>query len=546
MIKLPEPQQATITQYLATHFPPKPGREPVLVPGPVQITFKEWIAPTLGQRARDPLQLADGTIYWTGQFASVVGRLNPRTGEMKEWKLETEAHPHSIINDRAGNIWYMGNGNGTIGKLNPATGEITIHKMPDPERARSAYADLAEGRHDALLHAAAEQHDRPHEHDDRRDQAGHRADDARPALRHQGQLAGSRVGVLQRIERRRRSRSGDDGHQGVPAAAPEDDGAPPRDHERRHGVVRELRARRARAPQSEDRRGEGMAVTERADTHPYAIEVVDDIIWYNESRRRPDALVRFDPKTEKFQSWAIPSGYGIIRHMRATPDGNLVIHQSSSNRIGLVTINKARDDDQSVDSTSLRGGRALSGPPRRTPGFATRLSSLRFDANHVRLAGAAASVDRVRLVGAGSGKPPRPRLLQREREFAAAPLRLHPSRQKKMKIGFWCVWFVARIGRVQAHVVDGERSAFLLQRGAGRRQDRWGRPSPVAKVLDDDGPQRRGPGVLEPLRDRLAGKLAEVRPPLHDGRGSRGVAPARRRRIVASVSATMAPSWSST
>ena len=86
---------------------------------------------------------------------------------MKEWKLETEAHPHSIINDRAGNIWYMGNGNGTIGKLNPATGEIKIHKMPDPERARSAHADLAEGRHDALLHAAAEQHDRPHEHDDR-------------------------------------------------------------------------------------------------------------------------------------------------------------------------------------------------------------------------------------------------------------------------------------------------------------------------------------------------------------------------------------------
>ena len=57
MVKLPEPQRTTMTQYLATHFPPKPGREPVLIPGPVQITFKEWIAPTLGQRARDPLQL---------------------------------------------------------------------------------------------------------------------------------------------------------------------------------------------------------------------------------------------------------------------------------------------------------------------------------------------------------------------------------------------------------------------------------------------------------------------------------------------------------
>jgi virginiamycin B lyase len=76
-------------------------------------------------------------------------------------------------------------------------------------------------------------------------------------------------------------------------------------------------------------------------THPYAIAVVNDVIWYNESQRRPDALVRFDPKTEKFQSWAIPSGYGIIRNMSVTPDGNLAIHQSSSNRIGLVTIGGA-------------------------------------------------------------------------------------------------------------------------------------------------------------------------------------------------------------
>ena len=71
-----------------------------------------------------------------------------------------------------------------------------------------------------------------------------------------------------------------------------------------------------------------MAVAERPAVAPYAIEVIDDIIWYNESNQRPDVLVRFDPKTEKFQSWAIPSGVGIIRHMRETPDGNLTIHQT--------------------------------------------------------------------------------------------------------------------------------------------------------------------------------------------------------------------------
>ena len=75
-------------------------------------------------------------------------------------------------------------------------------------------------------------------------------------------------------------------------------------------------------------------------SHPYAIAVIDGIVWYNESGQRPDTLVRFDPKTEKFQSWAIPSGgvhAGIVRHMRPTRDGGLILHQSSTNRIILMT-----------------------------------------------------------------------------------------------------------------------------------------------------------------------------------------------------------------
>jgi len=73
-------------------------------------------------------------------------------------------------------------------------------------------------------------------------------------------------------------------------------------------------------------------------SHPYAIAVIDDVIWYNESGMRPDTLVRFDPAAERFQSWAIPSGIGIVRHVWVTKDKNLLIHQSSSNRIGLVHI----------------------------------------------------------------------------------------------------------------------------------------------------------------------------------------------------------------
>jgi virginiamycin B lyase len=74
-------------------------------------------------------------------------------------------------------------------------------------------------------------------------------------------------------------------------------------------------------------------------SHPYALAVINDVIWYNESGMRPDALVRFNPESESFQSWAIPSGVGIVRNVWKTEAGNLLIHQSSSNQIGLVKIN---------------------------------------------------------------------------------------------------------------------------------------------------------------------------------------------------------------
>ena len=59
-------EQGKIVQYLATHFPLNTKRAPRLMPGDAQIAFKEWKVPTLGQRSRDPIQAADGSIWWAG------------------------------------------------------------------------------------------------------------------------------------------------------------------------------------------------------------------------------------------------------------------------------------------------------------------------------------------------------------------------------------------------------------------------------------------------------------------------------------------------
>ena len=73
-------------------------------------------------------------------------------------------------------------------------------------------------------------------------------------------------------------------------------------------------------------------------SQPYGITYLNGAIWYVESAIKPNALVRFDLKTEKFQSWIIPGGGGVVRNMMATTDGNLVMAESGVNKIALVVI----------------------------------------------------------------------------------------------------------------------------------------------------------------------------------------------------------------
>ena len=75
------------------------------------------------------------------------------------------------------------------------------------------------------------------------------------------------------------------------------------------------------------------------ESQPYGIAYADGAIWYSESSVRPNTLVRFDPKTEKFQTWIIPSGGGVVRNMMKTTSGNnLVLAESGLNRVALVEI----------------------------------------------------------------------------------------------------------------------------------------------------------------------------------------------------------------
>ena len=73
---------------------------------------------------------------------------------------------------------------------------------------------------------------------------------------------------------------------------------------------------------------------------PYGISAIKNVIWYSESEAAPNTVVRFDPKTEKFQSWAIPGGGNIVRNTDVTRRGDFVLANSLTNEVTLVTIGK--------------------------------------------------------------------------------------------------------------------------------------------------------------------------------------------------------------
>jgi virginiamycin B lyase len=338
MVALPDPQLDTVATYLATNFPEKPGRRPTLVAGDTTVTIKEWIAPTLGQRPRDPLQTPDGTIWWAGMFASIIGRLNPATGEMREYKLASDARPHSIINDQAGNIWFTGNGNGTVGRVDPRTGEIKVYPMPDPA-ARDPHTPIFDGKGTLWFTLQGS------------NMVGRLLPSTgeiklitmpTPNARPYGIIVNSQGVPWVGYNGSNKLASIDP----TTLAVREYATPTPDSRIRRLDVLRDdtifYGDSRGYLGRFDPKTGafKEWPSPSGASSSPYALVVVNDIVWYNESGQRPDALVRFDPKTEKFQSWAVPSGVGIMRHIRRTPDGNIVIHQSSSNRVGLVTIGR--------------------------------------------------------------------------------------------------------------------------------------------------------------------------------------------------------------
>ena len=340
MVAVPGDQRAVLADYLAKNFPEKPTPTAVVIPGKTSVTIKEWVVPSLGSRPHDPLAGADGSLWWTGQWANVLGRLDPKTGVMKEYPLNTKTpnpRPHGLAADSAGNIWYTGNGNGTVGKLDPKTGVVTEYPMPDPA-ARDPHTPVFDQK--GTLFFTLQQANMVGRLNPQTNEIKLVTMPTPKSLPY-GMVVDSK-GVLFVVLF---------GTNKVASIAPDtmavreytlpNTASRPRriaigaddiiwyaDYSRGYlgrldpntGAVKEWPS--PSGPQSQ----------------PYGITVANGIVWYSESAVRPNTLVRFDPRTEQFQTWVIPSGGGVVRNMMTTKEGDLVLACSGVNRVAFVDI----------------------------------------------------------------------------------------------------------------------------------------------------------------------------------------------------------------
>lgn len=92
-------------------------------------TVQEWSVPT-PRFARDPAIGPDGSVYIAVMSGNKVARFDPKSQSFREWDLPPAHRPHGLLVDRQGMVWTTGNGNGTIGRLDPASGNMVEYKTP--------------------------------------------------------------------------------------------------------------------------------------------------------------------------------------------------------------------------------------------------------------------------------------------------------------------------------------------------------------------------------------------------------------------------------
>ena len=304
--------------------------------GQLTAHITEYDVPTPHSRPHDPAVAPDGSLWWTGQQANKLGRLDPSTGATKEYPLTTpNSGPHGLVADSAGNIWFTANYAGYIGKLNPGTGDVTEYKMPDPA-AKDPHTPVFD-QHGALWFTVEESN-----FVGRLDPQSGKIQLQRVPTPHAVpygivvsstgvpwfcEFGTNKLGSIDPATMKITEHTLPQGARPRRLAITKDDIIYYSDFARSY-----LGRFDTHTGQQKEWPSPG-----GSDSEPYGIAITPDgAVWYAETGVKPNKLVRFDPQTQQFSSEAIPSGGGVVRNMVATKDGRLYLACSGVNKVAVV------------------------------------------------------------------------------------------------------------------------------------------------------------------------------------------------------------------
>jgi virginiamycin B lyase len=222
--------------------------------------------------------------------------LDPRSGTFSEYPITNQAarDPRAIVVDRQGNVWFTSQEGNMVGRFNPATGQFSLRSSPTPG---SKPDGLAMGARGPLFFAES---------------AVNKVASVDPAT------MAIREWTLPDPDARPRRLTIDAG--GLVWFTDYARGFLGR-LDPANGNVKEWPS--PGGPRSQ----------------PNAIAAVNGDIWYSESGAAPDTLVRFEPATERFQVWNIPSG-GAVEQISVGRDGSLALAETELGKIVLVKISR--------------------------------------------------------------------------------------------------------------------------------------------------------------------------------------------------------------
>jgi virginiamycin B lyase len=115
------------------------GNKEARMLSPDKVTFKFYVSPSAKGSKELPgaygiAVAGDGSVWWAEDEADKMARVDPKTGEVDEYKIPYEGHafPRRMNSDSNGDLWVALWNAGKLMKINHVTRQMTIYSPPTP------------------------------------------------------------------------------------------------------------------------------------------------------------------------------------------------------------------------------------------------------------------------------------------------------------------------------------------------------------------------------------------------------------------------------